>query len=468
MRSRAREGGTGRLPVFLLLFFVSGTSGLIYEIVWSRLLVFVFGGTTFAITTVLACFMGGLALGSYLGGRLIDRVRRPARLYGILEIGIGIYGLCVPVLLGLALPLYRFLAGALDGSFVWLTVARVLVSGAVLLLPSTLMGATLPLLSQAFARRAGGTGSAVARLYGVNTLGAFAGSAAAGFGLLPVLGLWGSTVVAALLNIAAGVVAILAAGREGEAAEAVGKKSERREEAVAAGPSPVAIGPRTLLLLYGLSGFAAMAYQVAWTRALILSMGASTYAFSAIVACFILGLGLGSVLIAPWVRRIRDPLSVAGLLEGGIGLSALLVVPLFGEMPGLVERLANSLDSTFGSILAIEALSVLGLLIVPTLDDFVVPEFVAGGNALLMGSGFESGMVVVFSTDAGYVETSVDLVGAGNSVARVHIPEGAVDGPAYVTTRGGNITPLKCSDLTSMAVRCEAGRLEGTTHSTTG
>jgi spermidine synthase len=120
-------------------------------------------------------------------------------------------------------------------------------------------------------------------------------------------------------------------------------------------------------VLYGLSGFAAMAYQVAWTRALILSMGASTYAFSAIVACFILGLGLGSLLIAPWVRRIRDPLGVAGVLEGGIGLSALLVVPLFGEMPGLVERLANSLDATFASILTIEALSVLGLLIVPTL-----------------------------------------------------------------------------------------------------
>jgi spermidine synthase len=224
------------------------------------------------------------------------------------------------------------------------------------------MGATLPLLSQAFARRAGGTGAAVARLYGVNTLGAFAGSASAGFGLLPVLGLWGSTVTAALLNVVAGVVAILASGGEGEtprAAQVVDSAGVR--------PSSVAIGPRTLLLLYGLSGFAAMAYQVAWTRALILSIGASTYAFSAIVACFILGLGLGSVLIAPWVRRIRDPLSVAGLLEGGIGLSALLVVPLFGELPGLVERLANSLDATFASILTIEVLTVLGLLIVPTL-----------------------------------------------------------------------------------------------------
>ena len=367
MTSEAREDAAPRQPVFLVLFFVSGASGLIYEIVWSRLLVFVFGGTTFAITTVLACFMGGLALGSYLAGRFVERVRRPARLYGVLEICIGVYGLAVPVLLGLALPLYRVLAGLFDESFVWLTVARVVVSGAVLLLPSALMGATLPLLSQAFARRSGGTGAVVARLYGINTLGAFAGCAAAGFGLLPVLGLWKSTLVAALLNITAGGVAILVAGGRHRAPEASAPPGADDPGQDATVGSSVAIDPRLLLALYGLSGFAAMAYQVAWTRALILSMGASTYAFSAIVACFILGLALGSLLIAPWVRKIRDPLSVAGGLEGGIALSALLVVPLFGEMPGFVQGLANSLDTTFASVLTFEVLSVLGLLIVPTL-----------------------------------------------------------------------------------------------------
>ena len=367
MTSEARENAALRQPVFLLLFFVSGASGLIYEIVWSRLLVLVFGGTTFAITTVLACFMGGLALGSYLAGRFIERVRHAARLYGVLEICIGVYGLAVPILLGLALPLYRVLAGLFDESFVWLTVARVVVSGAVLLLPSALMGATLPLLSQAFARRSGGTGAAVARLYGINTLGAFVGCAAAGFGLLPVVGLSKSTLAAALLNISAGGVAILAAGAQHRDPKAAAPlRADLPGQDATLGP-PVTIGPRMLLVLYGLSGFAAMAYQVAWTRALILSMGASTYAFSAIVACFILGLGLGSLLIAPWVRKIRDPLSVAGGLEGGIALSALLVVPLFGEMPGLVQRLANSLEATFASVLTVEVLSVLGLLIVPTL-----------------------------------------------------------------------------------------------------
>ena len=143
----------------------------------------------------------------------------------------------------------------------------------------------------------------VARLYGINTLGAFAGCAAAGFGLLPVLGLWKSTLVAALLNITAGGVAILVAGgrhRAPKASAPPGADDFGQDSSVG---SSVAIDPRLLLALYGLSGFAAMAYQVAWTRALILSMGASTYAFSAIVACFILGLGLGSLLIAPWVRR---------------------------------------------------------------------------------------------------------------------------------------------------------------------
>jgi len=358
-----------RQVVFLCLFFVSGACGLIYEIVWSRLLVFVFGGTTFAITTVLGCFMGGLALGSYLAGRFSDKVDRPARVYGFLEIGIGLYCLVVPFLLDLALPMYRGLASISDASFFWLTAGRVLVCAVILVIPTAFMGATLPLLSKAFVQRAGEVGGAVARLYGINTIGAFVGCAGAGFLLLPTLGLSNAILLAALLNISAGVVAVCLAG--GLRQEELGPTSAQETEADAVeemeAVTPSSIRPGLLLFLYGLSGFAAMAYQVAWTRALILSMGASTYAFSAIVACFIFGIALGSLLISWWIAKIKRPLVLAGLLEAMIGLSALIVVPLFGEMPGMVKQLSESLGATFEHILSMEAVSVLGLLIVPTL-----------------------------------------------------------------------------------------------------
>jgi spermidine synthase len=356
-----------RKLVFLCLFFVSGACGLIYEIIWSRLLVFVFGGTTFAISTVLSCFMGGLALGSFLAGRLSHKIDRPERTYGLLEIGIGLYCLAIPFLFDMALPVYKALADISSNSFFLLTTARVVVCGLMLLIPTTLMGATLPLLSKAFVRRPGQMGGAVARLYGINTIGAFAGCAAAGFILLPTIGLSRSILLAATLNILAGIVAIVIAKGpiETDAAKEEKKKKPAIEKVMLeCGP---AIMPGALLWLYGLSGFAAMAFQVSWSRALILSMGASTYAFSAIVACFILGIAIGSLLISGMIKKMRSPLGIAGLMECLIGLSALLVAPFFGQMPSLVNKLSLGEDTSFTGILTIEILCVLGLLIIPTL-----------------------------------------------------------------------------------------------------
>lgn len=350
--------------IFLALFFVSGACGLIYEITWSRLLVFVFGGTTLAISTVLSCFMGGLALGSFLAGRLARRIMRPCRVYGLLELAIGACCLVLPFLFDLALPFYRALARVSGESFFWLSLARIAVCGVILIVPTTLMGATLPVLCQAFARRPGELGHAVSRLYGTNTLGAFAGTVGAGFFLLPAIGLYRSVALAAGLNLAAGAIALWL---DRSAPSAPPPEPEDLDQAPEVAIEPAPIRPSLLLLLFALSGFAALAYQVAWTRALILSMGASTYAFSSIVASFILGIGLGSLLINLRIGRLRSPLAVAGLLELAIGLSALVVVPLFGRMPLLVEQMSQRTGARFGGILVTEFFSVLGLLIVPTL-----------------------------------------------------------------------------------------------------
>lgn len=350
--------------LFLCLFFISGACGLTYEIIWSRLLVLVFGGTTLAITTVLTCFMGGLALGAYLAGRRSSRAGRPERVYGYLEIGIGLVALLVPVLMELSTGIYRALAGAVGESYLLLTVARVLVSGVILLVPTTAMGATLPLLATAFTRHRQTVGGDIAALYGANTLGAFVGCAAAGFLLLPWLGLGGSTLLVASLNLFAGTVALLIA-RQPLAADT--EETEAPAEPAADLTEAPALGGRLLLALYGLSGFAAMAYQVAWTRALILSLGSSTYSFSLIVSCYIFGLATGSLAMTPWVARLRRPLWVAGALQGVIALSALFVAPLFGKLPEVVARATAAEGTSFRAVLSVEAAWVFGLLIVPTL-----------------------------------------------------------------------------------------------------
>jgi len=366
--------------LFLGLFFVSGACGLVYQVVWSRLLVFVFGGTTFATSTAVACFMGGLALGSFLAGRYGTRTANPARVYGILEIGIGLYCILVPLLLSLALPLYRALARATGGSFALLTVARLGIAALVLMAPTAMMGATLPLLCQAFVRDERKAGIGIALLYGFNTMGAFVGCVAGGFVLLPFLGLTRSTLLAAAMNVCAGMVAMAVTGTSGRTARASGATGSTLAPPVAglsesggrnaARPSSAFgtwLGPTGLLVLYALSGFAAMCYEVAWIRALILAIGGSTYAFSAIVACFILGIALGSLVMGRWVDRTRAPLAVAGWLEAAIGLGALVVVPLFGEMPRMVWRLAQTPDARFENLLAVEAACVMGLLAVPTI-----------------------------------------------------------------------------------------------------
>src|SRR5712692_3822246 len=229
----------------LLCFFASGMSSLVYQVVWVRELVLVFGATTFAVSTVLTAFMGGLALGSYYFGRRSETVVRPLRLYGLLEIGIGIYGLAVPLIFAALPTVYHSFSQWLHLSFFMLSIVRFVFATLVLIVPTALMGATLPVLSSFYARDAGRIGLNVGSLYALNTFGAVLGAAATGFLLIPALGMNAATTTAAAMNILLGVVA-LTVSRKAEArhtpeAAAGGsaerplnsKKSSRSSESVA-------------------------------------------------------------------------------------------------------------------------------------------------------------------------------------------------------------------------------------------
>lgn len=359
------------LPAALIFvatcFFLSGAAALTLEVVWSRSLRLVFGSTTLAISTVLVAYMLGLGLGGLAGGRIAGRLRSGVRVYGWIEIAIGVYALFVPWILGL-LP-------ALDVALVagpgfWATaLVRFVAVLLVLLLPTVLMGATLPILVAAVARRHDAIGNHVGLLYGINTLGAVTGVLGATFFLFPAIGLWHTNLVGALAAIAVGVVAlgIVAPRLDREAAAAAEPTPAESDPAAAAAPLTGRARWNPLLLSYGVVGFTALAYEVCWTRALAMVLGSSIYAFATMLAAFLTGIALGSLFARRWCDGLRRPQVAYAVGVGVLGAGALATILAFGELPRIFVQLIDIVGVTPGGVLAANVgISMLAML-APTL-----------------------------------------------------------------------------------------------------
>jgi spermidine synthase len=238
-----------------LCFLLSGATSLVLEGTLTRLLRFVLGNTALAITTVLCAFMAGLALGSYVGGRLCDRAHRLLRMYGVLEGAVGVCCLLLPACIDLLGPLYRSMYASLAESPVVLSLARFLLCGMLLLVPSTFMGATLPVLSRWYTLRFGRIGRSVAGLYAINSAGAGAGALLCGFVLLPGLGVTWTLRLACAVDIGICLLMLLMDRHVADSPVTLRPQSER-------GPRPgqsVELSlawQRGLLAAYGLSGAA--------------------------------------------------------------------------------------------------------------------------------------------------------------------------------------------------------------------
>jgi len=317
--------------LLLLLFVFSGAAGLIYEVVWLRMLIRAFGVTVYAVTTVLAVFMAGLAAGAIIAGRFSHRIRRPLLVYALLELGIGGSAWGATVLMGQLPALVRTIHSAAPGmplAPLWF------VAAAVLFLPSTvLMGATLPVLSGLLERRGGIGERRVGFLYAVNTLGAVLGVLASGFVLLGAVGERSTVLVAVAMNVFVGLLAFAATRRAGgvETDTVVeGQEASSRAPTSDADSVP-GLSPRLLVIGYGLVGLIALSYQVVWSRLLILIVGNSVYGFSSMLAMYLMGIAAGSAVMSGWIRRVRDPaLWVAALLAAGGLLSVLSLYILTG------------------------------------------------------------------------------------------------------------------------------------------
>ena len=309
-----------RLRFAAVIFFLSGASGLVYQVVWSRVLNEVFGVSALAVTAVLATYLGGLALGGLLLGRLADRSPSPLRLYAILELGVAVAAAAGTYAARLLDPLHLRIASALLPNSVALLAARVILAAVVVLPATILMGATLPAMTRVFVRRIGRVGRGLSGLYAVNTAGAVAGCLLAGFVLIRALGVHGTLWAAVAVNVLVCGAALLLA-RGADAAEpaqphAPEKLPERAKDA-----------GRGVLVAIALSGFASLSLEVVWTRMLILVLGTSTYAFVTMLATFLTGIALGSLVARPAVDRLRNPRRAFGILQVAIGASTIATLP---------------------------------------------------------------------------------------------------------------------------------------------
>jgi spermidine synthase len=425
-----------------LCFVLSGATGLIYEVLWARMLGLVFGATTLAVSTVLAAFMGGLALGSALAGRMAARLRRPLRSYALIEISIAVYALLVPLLFRLTDSGYALIWQQLHPGFYAFSLWRFVLSCATLLVPTTLMGATLPVLSAALLRAPTFKSTSITRLYTCNLAGAIFGTVAAGFFLLPALGLRKTIYIAAAINIVIGVFAIIIDCLAPAQVDQLGSVKEQaggdvrtqRLEPTANGvvqiSNPESEGTKFWLCCAFVSGFVTISTQVAWTRVLTMIIGSSTYAFSVVVALFLVGLSAGAYTIG---RKERwDGLRPAVFrIELFTAFSLWLSIPILNKMPGLLVSAGLKLNvGTWGGLLSLQIFSAALLILLP---------------AFLMGMVMP--LVLVWAVKA-RSDFSVRLVGRSYAVNTIGAIAGAFcAGFILVPKAGTRITVLFAAAL---------------------
>ncbi|HBA25862.1 MAG TPA: hypothetical protein DCY98_00460 [Nitrospinae bacterium] len=335
-------------PLILLIFFLSGASGLIYEIVWTRLLSLVFGVSSFAISTVLTVFMAGLGIGGYIFGRLIDKRGNPLKVYALLEILIGLYAILLPNIFSLTEWLYVKLHVLTGGSFLLLSAERFLISSLILIFPTTMMGGTLPVISRFLIKSENKIGVDTGVIYSLNTFGAVAGCIITGFYLIEVIGVTQSLYSAALLNLIAGGGAYIISQKS----EVRSQKSELKTQDSKL-PTPNSQLSTLILLAFGFSGMAALSYEVLWTRVLILILDNTIYAFSIILFTFLLGIAGGSLIFGFWISDFRfrnlrpkffkseNLVTIFAVFQILIGLMGFLSLLLFANHNFIASQLNN-------------------------------------------------------------------------------------------------------------------------------
>lgn len=307
-------------------FFLSGFLALTYEICWIRTASLVFGAASLALSTVLAVFFAGLALGSFIFGRYSPRTNRPLRIYAVMEICVGLLAMLTPIAFSAIDVIYEQFYPNIQHNFAMLSLTRFVLVVAILLPPTVLMGGTLPLFCRQYVRRQRGISSAVGLLYGLNTLGAAIGCGVCGFLLIRYVGVNTTIFIAAAVNVAVGVIAWMLP----LAAEPV-MGDGRALDSDGGVSSTAKSGSRKTVCIYMLFlavGFVALGNEVLWARYLTLLLYNSVYTYTLTLTVVLIGIVLGSMWAGGYFDFSHRRALLFGLIQVGNGLIVLTVLML--------------------------------------------------------------------------------------------------------------------------------------------
>lgn len=313
-----------RHAALFLLFFLSGISGLIYESIWSRYIRQFVGSAATAQVLVLSLFMGGMALGALLVARRLGKVRRPVRVYGLIEGGIGLYALAFPWLCAGVMRLcYDTLFPALGGGLM-VGALKWTMAGLLILPPCVLLGMTFPLMSAGILRRdRERSGEILSFLYFTNSIGAALGALLSGFVLVGRFGLPGTLACAAALNLGIAVIALL---QRGEHAPIAAAPEPTDDTALARRRAGLV---RLLLLVSFGTGLSSFMYEIGWIRLLSMIIGSATHSFEVMLSAFVFGLAAGGLWVRGKMDRFRRPELVLGFVQILMGVAAIATLPLY-------------------------------------------------------------------------------------------------------------------------------------------
>ena len=390
--------------LFLLAYTCSGLAGLVYEVSWTRLLTLYIGHTTAAASAVVAAFLGGLALGAWGGGVIAARLKplQALRAYVALELVVALFALLLPWELRALTPLLRWAyADGAPGTL--FPVVRLGASLARVFLPAAALGATFPMAVRWFAHRSSNPARVSSALYAMNTVGAAVGSLLAGFTLIPSIGISGTTKIGMLASVVAAALVSVVAMREKKREELVRLKPDTTNTQATttntqagAATTQVRLKPDTTntqpesvaaIIVLGLSGFASLVHEIAWTRILALVLGPTTYAFAATLAAVVAGVAIGSGTGTWLVGRVTAG-AHAGWLALMLAVGAVTIVATSslagGYVPRAVAREMAASPDSFSALIS-RGMLLTALLVVPT--------------AVCLGAAFPLALAMVGDSD---------------------------------------------------------------------
>jgi len=366
--------------IIYLLFVLSGMTGLIFQITWFKYLSLFLGNTTYAQVIVLSTFLGGLAIGNYLFGKKSDKINNHLSIYGLIEFFIGLYCLFFPILTNLYEKLFLILVSESvfeDYPTFYLSI-KFLIAILSLILPTILMGGTLPILTKFFTEKIENIRRENASLYFLNSFGAVVGVFFAGFILIKTFGLDVTIRIGGIINILIGPISIFLNSIYKKDVDVLfeSKSSEEDEykltitSQVDSIISPSKILIFIIILVAGLSGFASLLYEVLWTRVLITIFGSSTYSFSIMLLAFISGITIGSFISSSNFISKYNRFKLVIFSQIMIALTILIVLYFLPYLPyqfWKISSLFNRNETTFPIFLSIEFLICFILMFIPTI-----------------------------------------------------------------------------------------------------